>query len=111
VLPVKANMSVGHVGPIPRSPDDPPTVPKYLLTFGISAAEVSRVAVATDRGETTAVVANGAFLHVAVPAQRGVWARTVRATTDAGRMQVVPLSLHVAIRSIFAASSFEHCAG
>ena len=93
VLPVKANMSVGHVGPLPRAADDPPTVPRYLLTFGIAAGEVRRISVETDRGSTPAVVRNGAFLHVAVPGRRGVWARSVQATTGAGRSQVVPISV------------------
>lgn len=95
VLPVKANRSVGHVGPLPRAAGDPPTVPKYLLTFGVAAGEVSTVAVETDRGVTPAAVGNGAFLHVVVPGRRGVWARTVRATTAAGRSQVVPLAVNV----------------
>jgi hypothetical protein len=95
VLPVKANMSVGHVGPLPRAADDPPTVPRYLLTFGVAASEVSSVSVKTDRGVTPAAVGNGAFLHVVVPGRRGVWARSVRATTATGRAQVVPLSVNV----------------
>jgi hypothetical protein len=95
VLPVKANMSVGHVGPLPRAADDPPTVPRYLLTFGVAAGEVSSVSVKTDRGVTPAAVGNGAFLHVVVPGRRGVWARSVRATTGSGRAQVVPLSVNV----------------
>jgi hypothetical protein len=70
-------------------------VPKYLLTFGIAAAEVGRVAVESDRGATSAAVGNGAFLHVLVPGRRGVWARSVRATTKAGRVQIVPLSVNV----------------
>ena len=93
VLPVKANMSVGHVGPLPRAVDDPPTVPRYLLTFGVAAAEVSNVSVTTDRGVTPAAVGNGAFLHVAVPGRRGVWARSVRATTAGGGSHVVPISV------------------
>ncbi|MEJ7569339.1 MAG: hypothetical protein WKF41_13860 [Gaiellaceae bacterium] len=95
VLPVKANLSVGHVGTLPRAVGDPPTVPKYLLTFGVAAAEVMKVAVETDRGATPAVVGNGAFLHVVSPGRRGVWARAVKATTGAGRSQVVPLSVNV----------------
>jgi hypothetical protein len=70
-------------------------VPRYLLTFGVAAAEVRSVAVKTDRGSTAATVGNGAFLHVAVPGRRGVWARSVEATTAAGRSQTVPLSVNV----------------
>lgn len=94
VLPVKANLSVGHIGPLPRTADDPLTVPKYLLTFGVAAGEVRRVAVETDRGATPAVVGNGAFLHVVAPGRRGVWARSVRATTSTGRAQIVPISVN-----------------
>lgn len=95
VLPVKANMSVGRLGPLPRAAGDPPTVPKYLLTFGVAAGDVRAVAVKTDRGVTPAAVGNGAFLHVVVPGRRGVWARSVRATTGTGRSQVVPLAVNV----------------
>ncbi|MBA2385273.1 MAG: hypothetical protein H0V68_11520 [Actinobacteria bacterium] len=95
VLPVKANLSVGHVGPLPRTADDPPTVPKYLLTFGIAAAEVTKVVVETDRGTSAAAVRNGAFLDVFVPGRRGAWARSIRATVRGGRTQVVPISVHV----------------
>jgi hypothetical protein len=93
VLPVKANLSVGHIGPVPREADDPPTVPKYLLTFGIAAAEVSRVAVEADTGTTPAVVGNGAFLHVLQPGRRSVWARAISATTHGGRTSIVPISV------------------
>ena len=59
VLPVKANLSVGHLGPLPRTASEPPTVPKYLLSFGIAAAEVTRVSVAFDSGTSAAVVRTG----------------------------------------------------
>ena len=95
ILPVKANLSVGHVGRLPRSPTDPPTVPRYLLTFGIAAAEVERVTVQADNGTSAATVRNGAFLHVLEPGRRGNWARTVTAATDDGRTDVVPISVHV----------------
>lgn len=93
ILPVKANLSVGHVGRLPRSPTDPPTVPRYLLTFGIAAAEVDRVTVQADSGTSAATVRNGAFLHVLEPGRRGIWARTVTATTGDGRTDVVPISV------------------
>jgi hypothetical protein len=92
---VKANLTVGHVGRLPRSPTDPPTVPRYLLTFGIAAAEVDRVTVQADGGTTAATVRNGAFLHVLEPERRGVWARTVTATMADGRTDVVPISVQV----------------
>ena len=95
LLPVKANLSVGHTGPLPRDADDPPTVPKYLLTFGIAAAEVTRVSVDADDGASPAVVGHGAFLHVLRPERRGVWARAVRAEADDGRTDVVPISVQV----------------
>ena len=95
ILPVKANLSVGHVGPIQRRPSDPPTVPRYLLTFGIAAAEVERVTVEADGGSSAAAVGNGAFLHVLEPGRRGNWARTVTAATNAGRVDVVPISVQV----------------
>ncbi len=95
VLPVKANLGVGHVGPIPRSASDPPTVPKYLLTFGIAAAEVTRVAVGFDGGTSPAVVHNRAFLHVFRPGRRGNWAQEIVARAVDGRRTVVPISLQV----------------
>lgn len=94
VLPVKANMSVGHIGPLPRAADDPPTVPKYVLSFGLAAAEVERVVVRTDDGASAAAVGHGAFLHVFQP-RRGSWARTITARTRAGRSQDVPVSVQV----------------
>ena len=93
ILPVKANLSVGHIGRLPRSPTDPPTVPRYLLTFGIAAAEVDRVTVQADSGSSAAAVRNGAFLHVLEPGRRGIWARTVTAATGDGRTGVVPISV------------------
>jgi hypothetical protein len=93
VLPVKANLSIGHIGPLPRDADDPPTVPRYLLAFGIAAAEVERVVVQSDAGTTPAVVGNGAFLHVLQPGRRGVWAQTIRATARGGRTSIVPISV------------------
>jgi len=93
VLPVKANLSVGHIGALPRAATDPPTVPRYLLTFGVAATEVTKVAVATDRGPTPATVGNGSFLHVVAPGRRGVWTRSIEATTRAGRTQTVPISV------------------
>ena len=93
ILPVKANLSVGHVGRLPRSPADPPTVPRYLLTFGIAAAEVDRVTVQADSRTSAAIVRNGAFLHVLEPGRRGNWARKVMATTGDGRTDVVPISV------------------
>ena len=95
VLPVKANLSAGHIGRLPRAANDPPTVPMYLLTFGVATAEVRKVTVKTDRGVTPAVVGNGSFLHVVAPGRRGVWAREIRATAVGGRVQVVPVSVEV----------------
>jgi hypothetical protein len=96
VLPVKANMSVGRLGPLPRAADDPPTIARYLLTFGLSAAEVAQVRVQTDSGSSAAVAGNGAFLHVFQPGRRGNWARSITATTTAGRSQDVPVSVQAA---------------
>jgi len=95
ILPVKANLSVGQLGPIQRRRSDPPTVPRYLLTFGIAAAEVDRVTVQADSGTSAATVRNGAFLHVLEPGRRGNWARTVTAATRDGRTDVVPISVQV----------------
>jgi hypothetical protein len=95
VLPVKANLTVGHIGRLPRLATDPPTIPRYLLTFGIAAAEVTNVSVEADNGSTQAVVRNGAFLHVLQPGRRGIWSRTITATTRESRTNVVPISLHV----------------
>jgi hypothetical protein len=95
ILPVKANLSVGQIAPIPRKASDPPTVARYLLTFGIAATEVDRVTVQADSGTSAATVRNGAFLHVLEPRQRGNWARTVMAVTDTGRTDVVPISVQV----------------
>lgn len=94
VLPVKANLGVGHEGPLPREAGDPPTVPKYLLTFGVAAAEVTRVTVKADTGATPAVVRNGAFLHVLEPS-RGVWARSITATSRSGRKDSVGIGVYV----------------
>jgi hypothetical protein len=93
ILPVKGNLGVGQVGPIPRNPDDPPTVPRYRLSFGVAAAEVRRVTVQTDDGRSAASVGNGAFLHVFEPGRRGNWARSVTATTGDARTSVVPISI------------------
>jgi hypothetical protein len=87
VLPIKANLGMGHVGRVP------PTVPKYLLTFGLAVSQVNRVEVEADTGPTAAVVRNGAFLHVLQPGRHGVWARAVKATTRSGRAELVPLSV------------------
>ena len=95
VLPVKANLTVGRIGRPPRLATDPPTTPRYLLTFGIAAAEVTRISVEADSGSTAAVVRNGAFLHVLEPGRRGNWSRSITAATAAGRTEVVPISLNV----------------
>ncbi len=93
VLPVKANMSVGHVGPIARTPSAPPTVPEYRLTFGLAAAEVERVRVDAADGVSAASVRNGAFLHVLQPGRFANWVRFVTATTADGRSETVPISV------------------
>lgn len=93
ILPVKANLGVGQLGPVERRPTDPPTVPRYRLTFGIAAAEVDRVTVQADGGSSSAAVRNGAFLHVLEPGRRSNWARTVTAATAEGRASVVPVSI------------------
>ncbi len=95
VLPMKANLSVGQVGPIPRAAGDPPTVPKYLLTFGIAAAEVTRVMVESDGGTSAGAVHSRAFLHVFRPGRRGNWARKIVAQAVDGRRTVVPISVQV----------------
>lgn len=95
VLPVKANLTVGHDGPMQLNPSQPRTVPKYLLTFGIAAAEVTRVSVAFDSGTSAAVVRNRAFLHVFRPGKRGNWAREIVARAVDGRRTVVPISVNV----------------
>jgi hypothetical protein len=95
VLPVKANLSVGHLGRLPRSVKDRPTLPRYVLTFGVAAHDVVRVDVRTDRGTSRAALRNGAFLHVFRPGRRGVWAHAVIARTAARRAEVVPLSVQV----------------
>jgi hypothetical protein len=87
VLPVKANLGMGHIGLVP------PTVPKYLLTFGLAASQVNRVEVKSDNKTTAAVVRNGAFLHVFRPGRHGVWARAVKATTRSEHAEAVPLSV------------------
>jgi hypothetical protein len=92
ILPVKANLGVEQIGPLPRTPSDPPTVPRYRLTFGIAAAEVARVTVETDDGRSAARVGNGAFLHVFEPERRGNWARSAVATAP-GRSDAAPLSV------------------
>jgi hypothetical protein len=88
VLPVKANLTFGHLGRLP------PTLPKYVLTFGVAAHDVVSVGVQTDRGTSRAAVRNGAFLHVFRPLRRGVWARAVIARS-ATRRASVPLSVEV----------------
>jgi hypothetical protein len=89
VLPVKANLTFGHLGRLP------PTLPKYVLTFGVAAHDVVSVGVRTDRGTSRAAVRNGAFLHVFRPGRRGVWARAVIARSGTRRGNVVPLSVEV----------------
>ena len=89
VLPVKANLTFGHLGRLP------PTLPKYVLTFGLAAQDVVSVSVRTDRGTSRAAVRNGAFLHVFRPRRRGVWARAVIARSATRRANVVPLSVEV----------------
>jgi hypothetical protein len=95
VLPVKANLIVGHAGPVQRTASQPRTVPRYLLTFGIAAAEVTRVTVQSDGGTSAAVVRNRAFLHVFRPGRRGNWARKIVARAANGRRTVVPISVNV----------------
>ena len=95
VLPVKANLTVGHLGSLQRTASQPPTVPRYLLTFGIAAAEVTRVTVQSDGGTSAAVVRNRAFLHVFRPGRRGNWARRIVASATNGRRTVVPISVNV----------------
>ena len=95
VLPVKANFSVGQLGRMQTTPAQPRTIPKYLLTFGIAAAEVTRATVESDGGASAAVVRNRAFLHVFRPGRRGNWARNVVARAADGRRTVVPISVEV----------------
>jgi hypothetical protein len=95
VLPVKANLSVGQLGRVQTAPSQGQTVPKYLLTFGIAAAGVTRVTVESDGGASAAVVRNRAFLHVFKPGRRGNWARKIVARVAAGRRTVVPISVQV----------------
>jgi hypothetical protein len=92
VLPVKANLTFGHLGRLP------PTLPKYVLTFGVAAHDVVSVGVQTDRGTSRAAVRSGAFLHVFRPLRRGVWARAVIARS-ATRRADVPLSVEVSGQS------------
>jgi hypothetical protein len=80
VVPVKANLDLGRPS-------------RYLLTFGLAAAKVTRVAVETDTGMSAALVGNGAFLHVLASRRAGVWARAIEATTRSGRASVVPVSV------------------
>jgi hypothetical protein len=95
MLPVKANLTFGHLGRLPRFGHDLPTLPKYVLTFGVAAQGVVSVSVRTDRGTSRAAVRNGAFLHVFRPSRRGVWARAVIARSATRRVDVVPLSVQV----------------
>jgi hypothetical protein len=95
VLPVKANVTVGHIGRLPRSGRDRPTLPKYLLTFGVAAHRVVSVGVRSDRGTSPAVLRNGAFLHVFRPSRRGIWARAIVARNATGRTEATPLSVQV----------------
>jgi hypothetical protein len=95
VLPVKANLAFGHLGRLPRSVRDLPTLPRYVLTFGVAAHDVMSVSVLTDRGTSRAALRNGAFLHVFRPRRRGVWARAVVARSATRRADVVPLSVQV----------------
>lgn len=95
VIPVKANAGFGHVGPLPRDADDPPTVPRAIASFGFVADRVRAVRLVSDRGPTPSFVANGAFLHVLQHPARGEWVRAAIARDDRGRERRVPLLVMV----------------
>lgn len=67
VIPLKADVGLGHVGSIRR-----PSAPRAIVTFGFAAHEAQRVRFVSTRGSTTeATVGGGAFLHVLDGPARG----------------------------------------
>jgi hypothetical protein len=93
LIPVKGNVGLGRVGPLPRDADDPATVPRALATFGFAASEVSDVRVVSDEGPRQAMLAGAAFLHVLPRPARGTWVRRAVAVTPGGRRQTVPIAV------------------
>jgi len=93
VLPVKGNLTVWPVGRRRRSGHERPPIPRYVVTFGLAARQVTSVSVVTDRGASRAVLRSGAFLHVFRAGGGNVSARTVIAGTVSRRTGVVQLSV------------------
>ena len=96
IVPLKGNVGLGAVGPLPRDPDDPPTVPRAIAAFGLAADEVRAVTLVSDSGPRAALVGEGAFLHVLPrPARRARVRRAVAVALD-GRRQTVPIVVFAA---------------
>jgi hypothetical protein len=94
VIPLKGDVGLGHVGPLPRTSLDPPSSPRAIVTFGFAAQEAARVRFASTRGDTTeATVGGGAFLHVLDGPKRGQ--RVVGGTVEdrAGAAHAVRLAI------------------
>jgi hypothetical protein len=91
---VKANASLGQIGPVPRTALERPTVPEVIVSFGFAADGVHDVRIASDRHRTPALLRNGAFLAVLDRPARGEWMRTIAATA-VGRKQRLPLLVMV----------------
>jgi hypothetical protein len=94
-IPLRANLSFGHVGPLPRTAGDPPTVPRALASFGFVAGGVRRVVLESDQGSSQAAVANGAFLHVLDRPRRGTWVRGGSAFDARGRPHQIAIVVSV----------------
>jgi hypothetical protein len=81
VIPLKGDVGLGRVGPLPRTSLDPPSAPRAIVTFGFAAQEAARVRFVSMRGAATeATVGGGAFLHVLDGPARGE--RVVRGTVE-----------------------------
>ena len=92
-IPLKANVGFGHVGRLPRTIADPPTVSRALASFGFAADSARRIELVSDDGTSPALLASGAFLHVLDRPSRGTWIRSALARDESRRAHVVPILL------------------
>jgi hypothetical protein len=96
IVPLKGNVGLGAVGPLPRDSGDTPTVPRAIAAFGLAADEVRAVTLVSDSGPRAALVGEGAFLHVLPRPARGTWVRRAVAVARDGRRQTVPIAVFAA---------------
>jgi hypothetical protein len=95
VIPLRGNVSLGHVGRLPRTIEDPPAVPRAIATYGFASGRAQRVDVISDRGPSDAILGGGAFLHVIDRPNRGEWARSAVSIDAVGNRRTIPIVVDV----------------